>query len=191
MSQVRVARRYAAGLMAAAEEWGTVDETARDMALLARLMEESRELRLLAASPVVGAARKTQAFEAVLGSRVGAGTMTFLRLMAAKGREALLAQVAAQFAALSDIRAGIVEAEVRSAAALEPAQEALLRARLEKETGKTVRLRILLDGSLKGGLVVKIGDTVRDASVRRQLELLRERLTGDAGAGGSRPQAPR
>lgn len=176
MKNYRVARRYAAGLLAAAEEIGAVDAVARDCELLGRVLREAREFRMLVASPVIRPAKKTAVFRELFEGRLHPSTMTFLRLLAAKGREEVLPEIVEQVGALHDERRGIITVEAASAVELGAGQQDALRTELERTTGRTVRVRFRLDPQLRGGLVVRIGDTVLDASIRRQLELLRERL---------------
>lgn len=180
MKNPRVARRYAVGLMAVAAEARSVDRTADDLALIGRTLEGARDLRSLVASPVVRASRKAAAFRALFDPRIAPSTLAFLDLLTAKGREALLAEVVEQFQALRDERLGVVTVDVAAAVELTPAQRNEMTARLERHTGKKVRLRVTLDPAVRGGLVVKIGDTVLDGSLRRQLELLRGRLAAGA-----------
>ena len=176
MKNQRAARRYAVALMAVAEETKSVEAVAADLASLGATLHGSRELRVLLASPVVRGGRKTAVLEELFGKRFGPVTMRFLALMALKGREGILPEVAEEFAALRDRKAGVVTADVTSAVALDREQAAALRTRLEGSTGTTVRLRLHTDPSLRGGLVVQLGDTVLDASIRRQLERLHDRL---------------
>ncbi|HTS00631.1 MAG TPA: ATP synthase F1 subunit delta [Bacteroidota bacterium] len=176
MKNLRVARRYAQALMESADAAKTVDATGRDLASIAAVLAGSRELRLLAASPVVRPVRKEAVFRELFGARVGKGTMQFLALVIARQREAHLGEIAEQFALLRDAKQGVVGVDVASAVALSaPQQEELTRA-LGRATGKTVRLRLTVDPAIRGGLVVRVGDTVLDASVRRQLELLKARF---------------
>ena len=184
MKNVRAAKRYAQGLMAAAEDAKAVDRTAVDLDLIARVMKDSREFRMLLASPVVSAPKKKQVFRELLGPRVGPLTLSFIILLATRGREHLLPEVVEQFRALRDQLLGILNVEVASAVEYAKPQENELHAALEKLTKKKVRVHHTLDAAVRGGLVVRIGDTVLDASVRRQLEILRDRLV----TGGSPTQ---
>ncbi len=176
MKRTRAARRYAMALMAVAEERNAVDRIAADIELIDATLRVSRDLKLLTVSPVVTPAKKKGAYHAVFADRVGGETMSFLDLLVSKEREALLPEIADQYSRLRDEREGIVRVDVTSAVELAVPQQQKLRERLEKYTGKKVRIRFELDGSLKGGLRVQIGDTVLDASVRRQLELLRAKF---------------
>ena len=176
MKNLRVARRYAQALLETAGSKQAVEEVARDLESVAAVLNASRELRLLAGSPVVRPARKEAIFRELFGKRVGKGTMEFLAFVIARQREAHLAEIAEQFALLRDAKAGVVGVDVASAVALTAPQEEELTRALGRATGKTVRLRLSVDPSIRGGLLVRVGDTVLDASIRRQLELLKARF---------------
>ena len=178
MKNPRVARRYAHALIAVAEELKTVDTVAADLELVGKTMTGSREFRLILASPVVSDARKSGILKAVFGGRVTALTTDFMELLVRKHREFILQEVIDQFFALRDEMRGIVTVDVSSVTPLERSQEDALARELSKRMGKTIRLRMKDDPAIKGGLIVRIGDTVLDASVRRQLERLREQFAG-------------
>jgi F-type H+-transporting ATPase subunit delta len=176
MKNVRVARRYAAALMAAALPAHAVERTAEDLAQVAGVIRTSRELRLLLASPVVPAAKKSAVLRALFVVRIAPLTMGCLELVTAKSREAHLTEIIEQFNILRDEQLGIVRVHVTSAIEVTPSQESGLVRALAQYTRKDVRVHVTLDKGIKGGLVVRIGDTVHDASIRRQLEKLGERL---------------
>jgi F-type H+-transporting ATPase subunit delta len=176
MRNIRVARRYATALMTAAEESRLVDKMAADLQKVGNLLEGSRELRLFVASPVVPAQKKMTVMREIFGTSVGKEVMSFFLFLIEKRREELLADIIGEFSILLDKRQGVVEANVRSALAIDGEQERLLKKRLEAYTAKNVRTRFAIDSSLKGGLVIQIGDTVLDGSIKHQLELLKDRF---------------
>jgi F-type H+-transporting ATPase subunit delta len=176
MTHYRVARRYAAALMAAAQQAKVADAVTQDLVMVEQTLRDSRELRLLIASPIVRQSKKAGAFKALFASRVSPQTMTFINLLIAKQREEILRDTIEQYMKLRDIQMGIVTIRVVSAVELTKKQEDALRAQLERLTGKKVRLHASLDPGIKGGLLIRIGDTVLDASVKRQLEVLGERF---------------
>jgi F-type H+-transporting ATPase subunit delta len=176
MSTERVAKRYAVALMAAATEAKAVDSVAADVDAVARTIAGSRELSLLMKSPVISIDKKTGIFRMLFEQRIGALPMEFFRLMLAKRREGIIPAMIEEFNRLRDEREGIVNVQVTSAHEVSSAQQQQLVARLEGMTGKKVRLRLARDEGLKGGLLVRIGDTVMDSSIKRQLELLREQF---------------
>lgn len=176
MKNTRVARRYAMALMAGAEQQRNIEGVARDMELVGKILNESRDLRLFIASPIISPLKKRAVFDALFGSRIGKETLTFIHLLTSKSREPVLQEIAEQFKLLHDEKLGIVTVEVRTSVEFNYGQEKDLRAELERMTGKKVRLQFLIDNAIKGGVVIRIGDTVLDASVRRQLERIRERF---------------
>jgi F-type H+-transporting ATPase subunit delta len=180
MKNTRVARRYAAALMSASVERNALAETTKDLELIAGVLKTSREFRLLMTSPIVSVRKKTEIVKEGLGRHIGPGTLAFVTMLIAKRREQVLSDIIEAFGALHDQRLGIVNVDVKTAVEFTSAQEKDLLAGLERYTKKKVRIRFGLDSAIKGGLVIRIGDTVLDASVRRQLELLRARfVTGD------------
>jgi F-type H+-transporting ATPase subunit delta len=177
MKNARVARRYAQALMLSAESsTNTIDAIAGDLEIVKRALDGSRDLQLLLTNPVVRAEKKIAVLREIFRSHIGMPTMTFLELLTEKQREAALPEVIERYNALRDEKYGIVNVEVSSAVEISPQQEKTLAEKLERYTKKKVRVRFALDTSLRGGMVVRIGDTVLDASVKRQLELMRERF---------------
>jgi len=180
VKNLRVARRYAVALLSTAEERKNVDAVSTDVSMIDGLIRGSRELHLFLLSPVITASQKAEVLKGLLESRVAKDTLTFILLLVRKGREAVLPEILEQFSALRDERLGIVNVHVRSAVQVAGTQHQSLQKELERYTKKKVRMHLTIDESLKGGLTIRIGDTVFDASVRRQLEMLHSRfLAGD------------
>jgi len=92
--------------------------------------------------------------------------------------------MAAEYQRLLNNRRGIVSALVTSAMPLTKDEDAAIRARVAQLTGATVDVQTAVDPALIGGLTVKIGDRLIDASVRGRLERLREQLLAGARVGG-------
>lgn len=184
MRNTRVARRYAVALMAASAELKTIDSVAADMAKLGAVLRGSRELSLFIASPIIQASKKKAILQEVLKPVVGQEVLTFCLLLARKGREEHLPEIVDQFIQLNNERLGIVDVDVRSAVPLADDQKAKLQKQMEQYTSKTVRLKAVVEKDLMGGLLIQVGDTVLDGSVRHQLELLKDRFV----AGGTLSQ---
>ena len=178
MTHPRLARRYARALMSVAEEQKAVDTVANDFSLIDRALVMSRELKLMLASPVVRESRKNAVIREIFAKRISALTLAFLELLITKHREVHLQEMIAQYHALRDELRGVIAVDVHIAVDLEKRQEKALAEDLARRTGKTVQIRLVKDPAIMGGLVVKIGDTVLDASVRHQLAKLREAFAG-------------
>lgn len=177
MRQERVARRYAEALMTAAEEQKSLETVVKDLEALDRLLRESREFGLFLKSPVIKAEKKRAVLQEMFGKRLSVLTVSFLDLMADKGREGLLSEVLHQFFALRDERLGIVAVDIRTAVELSSDQQERIRKKFEQLTRKTVRPAFSLDKQVQGGFVARVGDTMFDASVRHQLEVLRKKFS--------------
>jgi F-type H+-transporting ATPase subunit delta len=176
MSQTTIARRYASALYQEAEVAGKVDRVDRDVEAVRDSIEASRELAQLFASPIVPSQKKLAVSERLFEGRVDDLVLRLVRLLIEKGREGLIPNVVRAYAQLRDERLGLVEAGVRTALPLGPDEADALKAALERTTGQKVRLRIEVDPSLIGGIVVRVGDTVYDGSARHHLERLREQF---------------
>ncbi len=183
MTNQTVARRYAQALYEEAAHQQRVERVDEDIALIREALETSRELVVFFESPVVPRQKKKAVVQALFAERVEPTTLSFLRLLIEKKREALFADVVQAYRALRDEQLGIIEARARVASSLSEDEERFLVQALERLTGARVRLKVEQDASLVGGLVVRIGDTVYDGSVRHQLASLRERMEYGSYAG--------
>ncbi|HYE56982.1 MAG TPA: ATP synthase F1 subunit delta [Rhodothermales bacterium] len=171
-----VARRYAKALLDEARTAGELEAVDADLAFVGETISGARELQLMLGSPIVTPDKKRRVVEALFAGQIGTRVQRFIGFLFEKGREDLLGSIAEAYRAQRDAEEGVAEAQVRVPAALEAAEEDRLREALEARTGKKLRLRITVDPSLIGGLVVRIGDTVYDGSVRYRLDALRTRM---------------
>lgn len=176
MKNTRVARRYAQALMMTADSPKAIDEIAGDLETIKKVFDGSRELRRFIDSPIISAEKKLSILRELFVSRVSKRAMSFIELLIEKKREDSMLGIVEQYMVLRDAKYGIINVDVSSAVEITPQQGRNLSEKLEEYTKKKVRVRFALDTALKGGLVVKIGDTVLDASIKRQLELMREQF---------------
>lgn len=181
----KVAKRYAQALMDLADELRKLDILSRDLEVIEKIIDKSKEFRLFLRSPVIPNERKKKIIAALFESRVDPIAFQFLLLLVKKNRENVLAEIIKAFYQLRDEKLGIVNVTVKTARTFTQPQEEKLLQYLQEYTGKRVSIRFSIDKSLKGGFIVQIGDTVLDSSIRRQLELLREKLTEKGFAGSS------
>jgi F-type H+-transporting ATPase subunit delta len=176
MSEPSVARRYAQALSLQADADGVTGRVDQDVALIRETMTGSRDLVRLFESPVIPRKKKEAVIQRLLGPRVHPLVLQFLSLLIAKKREGLFPAIARAYIHLRNWQQGVVEAQVRVPQPLSGPSETRLRLALEQMTGAHVRLLSELDPELIGGVMVRLGDTVYDGSVRRQLQVLQARL---------------
>jgi F-type H+-transporting ATPase subunit delta len=176
MSNLRTANRYAESLMTTAEELHILKDVSDDLTVIRRNIKESHEFQLFLKSPIVKKEKKQQVFEATFGKAIQPLTLKFLFLLAEKGREDILLNIIEAFFRLQDETLGIVNVHVKAATELSAQQTTQLEQRFEAYSKKKVRVDVSLDSKLIGGFITRIGDTMFDGSVKRQLELLRKRF---------------
>lgn len=176
MSVYRVARRYAEAAYGLAEEQKLGERFAADLTVIQDAIRSSREFGAFLKSPVISKERKRSVLSELFKSKLSAFTFNFLNLLVEKGREELVGDIAGEFFRLRDDRQGLVTLDVRAAAEMDGDQQKMIVKRFESLTGKKIRAAFSIDKQLKGGFVARIGDTVYDGSLLRQLELLRERF---------------
>ena len=183
MKDIRVAKRYAGALFAVAQRDNILDAVASDLTLIHRFLTEVPYLRAIIMQPLVSDSRKNSVADEAFGDRVTAASLGFLKLLIRKGREELIEECDREFRALLAAHTNTAEAEASTAVPLTPEQTERLTQSLQSLTGKTIRLTTHIDTSLVGGVVVRIGDTVMDGSVRGKLERLERQLLGDNKSG--------
>lgn len=171
-----VARRYAQALTQEAQQNESLAEVDADVALVDETLANSRDLRTMLTSPIVPRAKKATILRRLFEGRVSPLTSGFLRLLVEKERDDVIPEILDAYRELRDERSGTVEATVQTATPLSPAEAERLKSALEARVGSTIRMRVLLEPSLIGGLVVRVGDVVYDRSVRHQLQTLRGQL---------------
>ena len=182
MANIRAAKRYAEALMSAAEEKKVLDRVTEDMQTLERMMKESREVMVFLKSPVINREKKRSILEEILAKKLHSLTMSFVLLLAEKGREDILTEIGTQFFMLRDERLGIVGVQIEAAEEISKDQYEKIQKRFEGLTQKQVRLAFSIDKQLKGGFLARVGDTVFDGTVKRQLEMLRIRFEEGVGS---------
>ena len=178
MNAPEVVRRYAATLLEAADETGATAAVQRDVERLLDTVRQSGELAEFLANPLTASQAQANVLRELFSGKVEVLTLNFLRLMAVRGRASIIGAALENFLDQVAEREGIISAEVRSAVALSEEQFQRLQERLEHRSGRTVRLDVQVDASLRGGAIVRVGDTVFDGSVNTYLERLQARLAG-------------
>lgn len=178
MNAPEVVRRYAVTLLEAADETGVTELVQRDVEGLAGTLAQSEELGQFLANPLISAQVQASALQQLFSGKIEELTLNFLQLMGGRGRAAIIGAALDGFLALVAEREGVVGAEVRSAVELSTEQRQNLQERLEKYTGRSVRIETQVDASMRGGVIARVGDTVFDGSVNTHLERLRQRLAG-------------
>lgn len=180
-----VARVYAETLLRTAEREDALDGVSEGLARVARAVEDSQGFQRFLEAPQIAEEDKLALVHRVFGEGVHPLVVRFLELLIARRREPLVGEIHAAWRTLLDRRAHRRSATVTTAAPADPDILAAVRRALERATGLNIVLEERIDPGLLGGLVVRTGDLVMDASLRSRLVTLRQRLRA-AVARGSR-----
>jgi len=170
-----VARRYADAAFEIGRADGTLDTWERDLAALREGLRDDG-LRHLVEHPAIPFADKERVLRRV-ATGVSEDPLRLALLMIRRGRPGAIDAMVERFGELVRRERGISLAEVRTARPLDEEQRAAISERLRELTGDRIEMREVTDDALIGGLSVRIGDRLYDASVRSRLERLRARLT--------------
>jgi F-type H+-transporting ATPase subunit delta len=170
-------RGYAEALFAVAEAEDALDEVSDELFRFARTVEQQPDLRKALTDPQLPSERKRAVLTDLLGERANRHTVNLLEFIVEQGRARELEAIVDELVQLAAERREHAVAEVRTAVPLDDAMEERLAEALSAATGKNVELKVIVDPSVIGGVVARVGDQVIDGSVRRRLELARERLS--------------
>jgi F-type H+-transporting ATPase subunit delta len=173
-NQTDVGARYAQALFDLALDNKAVDAVEQDLKALKAALAESAELRLALASPIHGADDKGKVLTAI-GQQIGfeAITLNFIGVLAHNRRAAALSAVIAAYQRLSAAHRGVVAAEVTTAIKLTAAQAKGVQAALAQALGMEPDITTHVDPAILGGLKVKVGSRLFDASLRSKLDSLK------------------
>ena len=178
MTNKTAASRYARALLdVAIKENANLDQVDDDLAGFAALFDQYPALAKVLLNPAVPAPRKRAAVADLLArAHVSPIVAKLLLLLAERDRLVLLPDLLAAYRdRLMDYRQ-VVRAQVTTAAPIDAARVQQIQSGLAKATGRTVDIETKTDPAIIGGLVARVGSTVYDASVVRQLERMKERL---------------
>jgi F-type H+-transporting ATPase subunit delta len=172
-----IAARYAAALFDLSKEAGSLKALEADAAALGEAFAASPDLSAMVASPVVAREDQARAMAAI-AAKLGLSALTTntIALMASKRRLFVLPQLVTDLQARIAAEKGEVTADVVSATKLTAAQAKKLAETLKAKVGKTVKLNATVDESLIGGLIVKLGSTMIDTSVKARLAALQNAM---------------
>jgi F-type H+-transporting ATPase subunit delta len=176
------ARRYAEAAFELAAGGDAFDRWADELELAASLLGDERVSRVLD-NPSIPLREREELVARMLERRVSKPVVNLVRLLARRGRAELLPAISREFHRLLNEKRGVVEAVVTSAKPLGPDDREAVRKQVEKMTGSKVELQAEVDESLIGGLTVRVGDRLLDASIRGRLERLRHELIASGSLG--------
>lgn len=172
MSIFTVASRYAKSLLDLAQEQGQLDAVKAEIESVISVLKSNAELLAVLKNPIISGDKKRNILAALFDGKVNPIILSFFYILVNKGRAAILLDIAQEFIRTYNEAKGIVKASVTSATALSERNLAELKQIIAEEIKATVVLKNVVDPSLIGGFVVRVGDRQIDASIAGRLNKL-------------------
>ncbi|HEX9977536.1 MAG TPA: ATP synthase F1 subunit delta [Acidimicrobiia bacterium] len=169
---------YAAAILEIAKAEGELDRIGDELFRIARAFESSNELRDALTDPRLPHERKKAIVDDLLGGKSSPLAVSLVNFVVSIGHAAELPAIADRLAERAAIAQNRVLAEVRTAVDLDEETIARLAASLSRATGKDIEVKVVVDPTVLGGVVARVGDLVIDGSVSHRLQELRETLIG-------------
>lgn len=169
---------YATAILEIARSEGELERVGDELFRIARSFESSPELREALTDRRIPLDRKLAIVSDLLEGKASTLSVALVNFVVGVGRGADLPAIADRLAERAAGERDRAIAEVRSAVELDDETVARLARALGRAIGKQVEVKTVVDPSVLGGIVARVGDTVVDGSLRHRLEQLRSKLTG-------------
>lgn len=176
MRDVSIARNYAEALLVLAGKAKDADGWGVLVGALGDAVGEDEMLRRFLEAPQVSAAQKNEVLAKALSDKAPRTFVLFVQKLVSNRRQMLLPEIGAEYQNLLDAAEGRVHARVTVSREYDAAAREALKAALTTALKKTVVAHVSVDPRILGGVVVRVGDTVMDGSVKRRLTKLRDTL---------------
>ena len=172
-----IANRYAEALFQLSEEENITKEIYNELHDVVEVIKNNKELDNVLKSPLVAKNEKTQLIEALFNNKINNDLKNFLKILVEKGRISSLKSIELTFKELLNDKHNIIEGTVISAIALTEKQVKELEEKLSKKYNKNVTLENEVDESILGGVLVRLGNTQIDGSVKTRLDNIKDQLS--------------
>ena len=177
MRDPTIAHNYASALVALARRAGDLPGWGAMISDVADALQRDETLRLFLESPRISAEQKNEVLARAFQDRMPTLFVRFLQAVVSHNRQRLIPEIAIEYHNIVDEIENRVHAQVTVAREPDPALQSTVALGISRALGRTVVPHFTVRPDILGGLIVRVGDTVMDGSVRRRLTALRSRLT--------------
>ncbi|MGH2831882.1 MAG: ATP synthase F1 subunit delta [Solirubrobacteraceae bacterium] len=174
-----LAQVYARSLFAVAREQEKIDELRGQLGQFADAMNEHRELAIFFFSPYFSSTEKRDALERALEDADPAFE-NFLRLLIENHRMPVIFRIRAEYERLWEQENRTLPVQITSAIELDDATTESLGKTISERAGRNVKLAARVDPDILGGIIIRVGNSILDASIRTRLEQLRRHVAQGA-----------
>jgi F-type H+-transporting ATPase subunit delta len=167
---------YAQAMLQVARASGQLTAVEDDLFRFARTFEGSDDLRMALTDPQLPVDRRIAVIDQLMSGKALQTSTALASMIVAAGQASDLPAIVERFVELAASERDNEVAEVRSAIPLDDGQIARLAEALGRATGKTIEVKVIVDPTVLGGLVARVGDTVIDGTVRHRIDEMKEQL---------------
>jgi F-type H+-transporting ATPase subunit delta len=174
MKNLKAASRYAKSLLDLSIEKGQLDRVYGDMQFIASEVVSNRDVMLMIKSPIIKADTKMRVLLSVFAGNIGELALAFIQIIADKGRESLLPEIADDFIRQVKAHKNILSVTIISAYPLEESAKQRIVAELSRNHRGAIEIQEATDASVIGGFILRIGDKQIDSSVAGHFRAMRK-----------------
>ncbi len=171
-----VAQRYGTALFELAVENNQIDKMEEEIKVIQKVLQDEPEFLELISNPKIALNDRRTVLKDVFDGKISDGILGLIDLTILKNRQEFLPQIIEFFIAKANKYKGLEIVKVTSSTVLSAEQEKQLKERMEKLTKKTIVLKLEVDESLVGGMVVRMGDRIMNYSVKGMLGAMSKAL---------------
>ena len=171
-----IANRYADALFQLSEEENITKKIYSELHDVVDLLKSNKELENVLKSPLISKKEKIELIEKLFSNKINKNLKNFLKILVEKGRINSLKAIELTFKQLLNDKHNIIEGTVISAIPMQDKQIKELEKKLSKKYNKNVTLENEVDESILGGVLVRLGNTQIDGSVKTRLDNIKEQL---------------
>lgn len=181
MKNIRIASRYSKALLSLAEENQIIEQAYESMKIVADVFKNNKELKVILNTPIVRETKKIKIIEEVFKGKINDLILKYLVIITKKKRSVLIEPIALEYQRLHKDKLNIQTVIVTTASGIDKEIENKVLQVAKKITNKNIEFQNEIDPSIIGGFILKIGDYLYDASVKRSLKNMKEQLYHSVG----------
>lgn len=178
--QQQVGEAYANALIGFSQKNGVTESLLQQLRGFVDVLGGVPKLNAMLQSPGIGAAEKMSLLEKAVGGKLDGNLLNFLKIVLSKGRFDCVPVILQSAERIFDELSGRVKASVTTAEPIDASVRQRIESSLSERLGKQIQLDAIVDADVVGGMVIRIGDTVYDGSVKNQLNQVRTRAIKSA-----------
>ncbi len=177
MRNLKIASRYAKALLSLAEENKIIYDAYESMSIILDVFSKHKDLKLILNSPIVRESKKINIINSIFKDKINETILKYLLIITKKKRAFLIEPIASEYKRLHKIKLNIETVKVITAHGIDDDIRKKVLQVSKRITDKNIEFESITDPSIIGGFILKIGDFLYDASIKRSLANMRKKLS--------------